>query len=405
MFDYWSQASLGQTSLSGTTLFPVDTANTQNGWYQLTAQPNGRGNLSWYTSQPGQARFPIWNDCVSNAESKGAKFDGFWGIIVVTNGQHDDSALRDGQECSPPSSSIKVACLVLNYTNLYPSDAGHEMGHGYGLFHGRDTRDPTNWYTNAYDIMSWASHAKPFIAGTLGVPCPEPGRLHGKPAVTGPGLNALNVEKLGWMSEDRIYNYNGLAHIRLAPLEAPNETGYLMARTSTDVPYYTIEYRRKAGVDEGLPDKIVLVHKVQIDANASEGGGRCTNSICFHLVDDGGTTSNGPELKQGDTFQTSDGFGLYVDSTGDTAVVDICGPCDGGSCPCVGLGARCSEQPTNCCAQPNGQYAVCSSTGFCAGPTPSSTCFGSQPPNNCHPPHLYRCCGEQDGYVCGTRCP
>ncbi len=316
MFDYWIQASTGEASLSGTTLFPVNTDNSKNGWYQLPApsQPGGEGDLAWYSQQVDsngnkiRARYPVWTVCVKYAESQNASFAGYFGILVVTNGLHDDSALDTGPACPAPTSPEPVACVVINYSNLYVSDVAHEMGHGYGLNHGFDTFT-TCQYCDPYDVMSW--HNGKSFTGSLGVPDP----LTGAKAQTGPALSSPELEKLGWMPSERVYNYaTGIsAEVTLAPLETPSDKGYLMAKVVTGAYYYTIEYRRKRGMDQGLPDSIVLVHQVRTDG-------------LFYLADssyfNGNTIKVNPELTAGSTYNTED-LNLEVVSTGETAVVRI----------------------------------------------------------------------------------
>jgi hypothetical protein len=113
------------------------------------------------------------------------------------------------------------------------------MGHGYGLNHAYETLNKRE-YGNPYDIMSW-DVTDYWFTGTLGVPCshstngvcPATSTPEAK-AVTGPSVNAPDLQKLGWIPDNRIYAYDfhGTKHITLAPLEAPNEAGFLMVQFS-----------------------------------------------------------------------------------------------------------------------------------------------------------------------------
>jgi hypothetical protein len=159
--------------------------------------------------------------------------------------------------------------------------------------------------------MSW--HDDKAFAGTFGVPDPTTGA----PAQTGPGLDAPNLEALGWMPPNRIFA--GLSgDITLAPLEAPSGSGYLMAKIPVGVFVYTLEYRRRSGMDQGLPDKIVLIHQIPGDG-------------LFYFMDSdfvGGTPLYvNPELTAGSRFHSNNwGFDIDVISTGETAVVHIATP-------------------------------------------------------------------------------
>lgn len=327
MYDYWAQASLGQVSLSGTALFPKSA-----GWYELPHP------LTYYTSQFGQARYPIFNDCVSTAKSQGASFSGFFGTLVVTNGAHDDSALL-------PIGSGQV---VINKQNLYVSDVAHEMGHGFGLIHGRDTASG-NDYSDPYDIMSW-QNAKSY-SGTMGQQRPN---WPYDAAPTGPGLNAPHLSMLGWMPANRpndIYVYpapmctSGTTEVTLAPLERSTDTGYLMAKYqigSDPNHYYTIEYRRRLGLDQGMNDQIVLLHEVRDDGYA-------------YLVDSiagNPAVPIGPEFKAGQGFtDEANNLQIMVKSTGETATIDLapaaqCDPGPGGGGGSGPGGGVC--QPPNC---------------------------------------------------------
>ena len=86
----------------------------------------------------------------------------------------------------------------------------------------------------------------------------------------GPGMNAYHLDRMGWVPRTRILRFGAdgvyTRVIQLAPLSAPENTGYLMVRipiTKDDVyTYLTVEYRvNKTGtLDAGLPSKHVLIN-------------------------------------------------------------------------------------------------------------------------------------------------
>jgi hypothetical protein len=222
IFDYFAQVSNGLVSLSGTTVFPT-TNSTNDDWYRLPLLPSGEGNLSWYASQSGQARYPIWKDCVNTAVSQGANFTGYYSVLVVTNRSHDDSALATGQGCQAPTPNngpnIATASVVINFHNLYVRDTAHEMGHGFGLQHSLDTwdcRPPDAEYCDPYDLMS-ANNVKSFT-GQLGITSDQL-----EVAPTGPGLNAPLLDSLGSLPANRkcAYTYTVEKVWPLEPLAVP----------------------------------------------------------------------------------------------------------------------------------------------------------------------------------------
>ncbi|HLZ30497.1 MAG TPA: hypothetical protein VKV73_24535 [Chloroflexota bacterium] len=317
MFDYFAQVSNGLESLSGTTVFPT-TSITNDDWYQLPLLPSGEGTLSWYTSQAGQARFPIWTDCVNTAVSQGANFTGFYGVLVVTNGAHDDSALGTGQTCATPTPNngpkITAACVVINFHNLYVRDTGHEMSHGYGLQHSRDTWDcnpPNGDYCDPYDLMS-ANNVKSF-PGPLGITSDS----H-EVAPSGPALNGPNLDSLGWLPANRKCQYTPgqWQRFTVAPLESAQDPGCLMVTIPINSNTYdTIEYRRKRGVDAGLNADIVLIHRVGSDGRS-------------YLVDSGTLFNSpiriNPEWQQGQEYWDPSGAAvIQVVRTAEEATVDV----------------------------------------------------------------------------------
>jgi hypothetical protein len=87
---------------------------------------------------------------------------------------------------------------------------------------------------------------------------------------SGPGLNAPNLDKLGWLAANRVLTWDGTSKtVTLAALNRPLAGGYLMAKVPIDAAnpnrYYTVEFRRKIDWDQGIPQDTVLIHEVRAD--------------------------------------------------------------------------------------------------------------------------------------------
>jgi hypothetical protein len=303
MYDYWAEASLGQIKFKAT-LF---------GWYKMPPSDV----LANYTT-----RTAFWNDCVTVAKSQGANLSGYYGVITVKNADSpDDSALHTG----PPGA------VVFNPSNLYVSFVGHETGHGHGFDHSYDTNKgqcsgtPSGEYGDNYDIMSWHCGVKAY-PGAFGT--------------TGPRINAAYLDIVGWMPANRVFAYNPAGpavEITLAPLGTSSVPGFLVAQIpmGTDPNhYYTVEYRRNrqrdpggndvpSGLDQGMNDKIVLIHEVRQEQHGSE-------VLRYHPFIVDSTPSTGfplnPEWTTGPnpTFvDSATNVHVTVISTGDSARVDI----------------------------------------------------------------------------------
>jgi hypothetical protein len=251
MFDFWDQASLGQISLSGTRLF---------GWYNLPSTESPAKYIG------GTHRSEIWNLCVNTAQSQGADFSHFFGILVVPSPSTDDGALGGvvGRVVISPNGMTTMVWQGAITSLNYPA---HEMGHGFGLDHSYDTQlrkcgpAAPGEYGDDYDIMSWTCSVK---AG------------QGPFGATGPGLSAAYVNLFGWMPAQRVYMYDPAGpatEITLAALDTPQDPQYLVAKIpigADPLHYYTVEYRHNRGLDSGLNDKIVLLHEIRAEHHGDE---------------------------------------------------------------------------------------------------------------------------------------
>jgi len=143
----------------------------------------------------------------------------------------------------------------------------------------------------------------------------------------GPEPNAPNRDKFGWIAPSRIAVVRaGFEDIVLTSLNAPNDTGFLMAKLFPfktadgqldETRHYTVEYRRPVGADVGFGEGIVLVHEVRADGGSN---------LLFQPA--GPASPTGKDfLRAGDAYidQTNHaGIGvLRIDSLTNTATVRV----------------------------------------------------------------------------------
>jgi M6 family metalloprotease-like protein len=124
----------------------------------------------------------------------------------------------------------------------------HEMGHGFGLPHS----GVMGTYDSQWDVMSggaaWVNGSAGFI-------------------YSGVQTNSYHKNVLGWIEESRHYAVDEIEEVTLTLEQSaqPGANGYLIvtipAKRSPNV-YYTVEARKWAGYDNGLPAEGVLIHRV-----------------------------------------------------------------------------------------------------------------------------------------------
>lgn len=145
---------------------------------------------------------------------------------------------------------------------------------------------------------------------------------------SGTGLNAYNLDRMGWVPMDRVFRFgeDGLFDktLTLTALSEPRGTGYHMVRipfNGTDnQQYYTVEYRVPDKWDRGITGgSKVLVHEVAKKPATKCGTGAALESTYrSYLL---GTSLSAPI----ETIQMN-GIRLYVlskDATAKTATVRI----------------------------------------------------------------------------------
>jgi hypothetical protein len=234
MLGYWRDVSYGIISLNGTTV---------HGWYTLP-----------YTLAEAKTKSRQENidGCIEAAEDQGVDLSQYYGVVAIINAQLDSGAQGIGR-------------VLLDPLSWFPTFAGHEMGHGYGLDHSYDDSGVVycaNYqpgeYGDGWDIMS---------AETFGPDDPTFTGTYGK---SGPGLNALKLQELGWLPGNRKFTWTGNSQtMTVAALNHPEASGYLMCKVPRDLFqdffYYTIEFRSKSGWDRAIPQDTVLIHERRVN--------------------------------------------------------------------------------------------------------------------------------------------
>lgn len=296
IYDYWLNMSYGSIDLDGSLVA---------GWYTMAttkAQLDARNNAVAVT------RVQTLVDC-KNAAIKAAgsgwsadTLSHYAGIIAVINIVTDSGQATSNTVVIDPVSP--------------PVFIEHEMGHALGLNHSmvmaRDSGAVHTWspggdgeYSDCWDIMSAFSCVLRYK---------DP--IHG---ASGPELEAAYRDQLGWMPDGRVYTYSGTTRqvVPLAPVNEPRTAGYLLAKVPVGtLGYYTVEFRRKSGWDQGIPHDAVLIHELRASTLKGE-----ESSIRTFVV----SRSNFSTWLPGQVFQdTANKVRITIDAFGGgTASVSI----------------------------------------------------------------------------------
>jgi hypothetical protein len=126
----------------------------------------------------------------------------------------------------------------------------HESGHGYDLSHANSAVGDVE-YGDPWDVMGRAFTF--------------PGRY----MESGPGLTGPHLDRLGWLSPDRIVTWDSRRSatrtVTLTPLSRRAATGAHLAKVVTRDRVYTVEFRTPDGWDRGLPRArpAVVIHELR----------------------------------------------------------------------------------------------------------------------------------------------
>lgn len=154
--------------------------------------------------------------------------------------------------------------------------AMHEMGHGFAYEHSRALSLSTTDYQDCYDMMSadacrnstrsvYTFQGDFGAAGVLG---------DANVAASGPGMNAINLDRMGWLSGARVGSWNNCSNgtFTMAALNHAEVSGNQEMRINdvqsiatpdngmTNSDYLTVELRSKSLWDRGIPADAFVLH-------------------------------------------------------------------------------------------------------------------------------------------------
>jgi hypothetical protein len=172
----------------------------------------------------------------------------------------------------PSGANYTLSAPIFGYDSHFSlSFTGHEMGHSFGLQHAHclGVNPPApNWdYCDPWDIMG---------AGTGVYNDPT-----SKFAPVGPGFNAGNLSRFGWIPQNRILSISasGTAtqEVQLTSLSRTEVSGNLMLRVLASDCIYTFEYRQRDRWDRGLSTDAVVGHEFKSVYTLGENNWRWCN--------------------------------------------------------------------------------------------------------------------------------
>jgi hypothetical protein len=111
----------------------------------------------------------------------------------------------------------------------------------------------------------------------------------------GPGMNAPNLFRAGWISVDRVRTLDvyGSYDITLAAVNYPNEAGYLMTRVLAFGLIFTVELRHPSAWDQGISQAQVFIHVMRQDEPYSIGNGLVQGQQFVYFHTNSGTYMGG----------------------------------------------------------------------------------------------------------------
>jgi M6 family metalloprotease-like protein len=178
-------------------------------------------------------------------------------------------------------------------TSLDLTGVAHEMGHGFGFPHSR--RDGVaDEYGDFWDIMSAYT-----VDSALGSQLPA--GVDPEYRRVGPGLNAANMDLMGWLDSGRVWQGAG-GVVTLRPLHRIDLPGYVAAKIGS----LYAEFRTQERWDNAFNSAAVFIHHI----GPHPGDGRSCSYLSPGRNGAGGTVQ---ALRVGDYWQRGSEFDIYSD--------------------------------------------------------------------------------------------
>jgi M6 family metalloprotease-like protein len=239
MDHYWREVSYNAINLTGTGVV---------GWYNL---PQPRSFYVYDQNGDGQADADLTRlaqDCTQVADAD-VNFPPYVGINLVFNQNLDCCAWGGGRTLNRDGTNKSYRMTWLPPWAQQTGTFAHEMGHGFGFPHSSGP------YTTPYD-----SRWDPMSNGE---------KLGAYPAYGPTPVHTITYHKdIGqWIpTASRFVATPGTHTISLERLGLPTSAGtYLMAKIpiqGSTTQFYTVEARKFAGYDAGIPGEAVIIHNV-----------------------------------------------------------------------------------------------------------------------------------------------
>jgi M6 family metalloprotease-like protein len=309
MSHYWAEVSGGAMSLEGSIVLGWFTLPHPRQYYVFDGDGDGIEDLQYWT---------LAQDCTAAADAA-LYFPSFFGINMLFNGD-----LGDGGASYGGSASLSMDGISKTYGATWISKGwydsplelyviAHEMGHGFGLPHSLGAAGES--YGSGWDLMSsgfwWVDRR----------------------TVLGVHTIAFHKDFLGWIPPDRKYvaGSGDTQTIRIERLAVPSAEGFLMAQIPIGPnpnQFYTVEARRFAGYDQGIPGEGVVIHQIDTE-RVDPGGSRPAPAVVVDKDSDGDPNDEGAIWVPGETFVVPEnGVRISIvssDATGSFITVDASG--------------------------------------------------------------------------------
>jgi hypothetical protein len=237
--DYWRSVTFNSLNLTSSAVF---------GWFAMAHSSSEVSQLTF----PGD-RWKLVQWGLEAANANGIDLSRFRSSLVIHNFGVDHGFAGNG--------------VVIVHSDPTLCEFGficHEMGHGMGLPHSWSA-SPDVEYGDGWDVMSFATTTFQF-----------PIAFEDSQGAATVGLNARNADALQVIPAGRTWVPSGpdfSASIRVDPMSQPplGNHGFLVAKIppGATVPArssqstFTVEFHRKAGWDQAIPQDAVLVHEIR----------------------------------------------------------------------------------------------------------------------------------------------